>query len=134
MSPFTSLDSTRPLALVAEDDPAVRFTLCEILKSAGFRTEAVCDGTAALERCGREEDRPAVVFLDLQMPGCGGLTFLRRRKESAWVALPVVVVTGVQDPHIRREVRQLGAVALLSKPFEPAAIVEGAQAALRSRG
>ena len=59
-----------PLILVAEDEPAIRETLCDELSAAGYRTVSAADGGDALLRF--ESDAPDLVLTDLAMPGMSG--------------------------------------------------------------
>ena len=100
-----------PLILVVDDEPTVR---------ALFRTALACGGYATREAATAEEAiallgeglRPAGVFLDLRMPGSGGLGFLLHlRAMPRGQRLPVAVITGDSslDPTTRSAVESLGA-------------------------
>jgi signal transduction histidine kinase/CheY-like chemotaxis protein len=78
--------------LVVDDDPLTRDMLRRILSKRGWSvTEAAC-GSDAISALGRT--RPAVVVLDLMMPGMDGFEVLdTMRRETGWRDIPVVVVT-----------------------------------------
>src|SRR5687768_15302385 len=81
------------LVLIAEDDMANRALLARLLERAGYRSIAVADGRDAL-RAAMEED-PALVLLDIGLPGLSGLDVCRRlRADPRTVALPIILVTG----------------------------------------
>jgi diguanylate cyclase (GGDEF)-like protein len=86
----------KPFALIVEDDRAVSALLRHILDMAGFHTEAVFNGQAALERLRRCQ--PDLVSLDLNLPGVSGNQILRQIRQDRRLAdTKVVVVTG--DAH-----------------------------------
>ena len=78
------------------------------------------------------EDSDGCIVLDINMPGMGGLDFLRmlRRRESP---LCVVVLTATQTPRLEELVLEFGASAFLAKPVREAALVEALRAALARR-
>ena len=119
--------SATPLIMVVDDEPDVRDVLEEILVQQGFTVISAEDGAAALERFARE--RPALVFLDLEMPRLGGMKALPelRRLDPA---VAVVIVTAYGDTRAVVEAMRLGAYDYLTKPFVPEDIVQTARRAL----
>ena len=102
-----------PAVLIVEDDPLVAEAAAAAIGSAGYR--AICAGDAwqALEALERE--RPAVMLVDLFLPGMSGSELLRVVKASpAWSRVPRIIMTGTNDPMIR--VRE--DVAVLYKPLD----------------
>lgn len=96
--------------LVVEDDAETRDALVGVLREAGFPVLASDEGRKALELA--SVMRPAVVVLDLTMPGMDGREFLARRKELASVQrIPVIVVTGEATGGIVAD-------AVLAKPLD----------------
>ncbi|HEX6015008.1 MAG TPA: response regulator [Geminicoccaceae bacterium] len=82
----------RAEVLVVDDDPLAREVLRRPLARAGWGVGEAADGREALARLARS--RPAVVLLDLMMPGMDGFEVLERmRGEEAWRGIPVVVVS-----------------------------------------
>ncbi len=99
--------------LVIEDDPGIRETLSDFLRSEGFSVDLARDGAEGLERVAAR--RPDLILVDLLMPGMNGQQFLARlRAEAATRSLPVVLMTG------GRPVGETAAAAdvVLEKPFE----------------
>ncbi len=80
------------------------------------------DGKEALAKL---KETPAdLVFIDLNMPVMDGATLLRWIKSSPKLTdLPVVVITSVDNPAKREELKDLGAVEVLSKPIAPAKLM-----------
>jgi DNA-binding response OmpR family regulator len=104
--------------LVIEDDPALRL-LCRVnLELEGFTVRE-----AASIGAGREavaDERPAVVFLDINL---GGFSSDELLDELRAQGIPVVLVSGTTDPEKYRG----RATEVMGKPFEPSALVAAAK-------
>jgi DNA-binding NtrC family response regulator len=99
--------------LIAEDEPAVRFALRELLTDRGFDVVAVESGLAALPHLADVD----VVLTDLAMPGLDGLGLLREARARA-PGLPVIVLTARGSERSAVEAMKAGAHDYLTKPFE----------------
>ena len=102
----------RPV-LIVDDDVATLAVERQLLAESGFRVVEAHDGAEALRMV--QEDPPAVVVLDVQMPGMDGPSFARELRMTL-KRVPLVILTGVPDP--RREADRCNAEAFLSKPFD----------------
>jgi signal transduction histidine kinase/CheY-like chemotaxis protein len=101
--------------LVVEDDPSVQRALQAILENHHYKVKAVFSAEDALEAL--KEWRPALILLDLMLPGLSGNDFLKELKEhEEWSQLPVVVLTAA-DSDSRSEAKLLGAHSVVGKPF-----------------
>jgi len=102
--------------LVVDDDPESRDLLCEVLEANGYlQVEAVGDGLAAREALARDDDCP-IIIADLHMPKESGLDLLRNlRKQNA--KHQIVLMSSFISTTERKLARDLGAYALLDKPF-----------------
>ena len=79
-------------ALVVDDDPESRATLCRLLETNGWSVATASNGRLALEQL--EERRPTVILLDLVMPEMDGFQFVEQlRTRAEWRDLPVIVIT-----------------------------------------
>src|SRR6266567_4485688 len=97
--------------LLVEDDAEASDAVAELLASKGMSVLSADEGRKALELMATW--RPAVVLLDVHMPGMGGREFRRRQLEDPRIArIPVVVITG--DPEAG-----VTASRTLQKPFTP---------------
>ncbi|MBN1609033.1 MAG: sigma-54-dependent Fis family transcriptional regulator [Polyangiaceae bacterium] len=108
---------TRPTArvLVVDDDPALLYTLKEILESEGLEVLTARDG---LEGEKAFEDSPVpLVVTDLRMPGLDGIQLLRRLLDRA-AAPKVIVITAHGSERQAVEAMKAGAYDYLRKPFE----------------
>src|SRR5687768_3195551 len=102
--------------LVVDDDPSTRRYLSALLTSLGYEVEDVESGEEALERIGGRRP-PAVVLLDMILPGISGLDVLDRARQEH-PEIPVVVLsTEAQIKTVVDAVRR-GASDYLTKPFE----------------
>jgi CheY-like chemotaxis protein len=93
----------RHTVFVADDDEDFRAALADALHADGYDVVAVESGAgvlALLERAAKgRAPKPDLLVLDLLMPNVSGLELLQKlRKSSRWGALPVLVVTGLNDP------------------------------------
>lgn len=111
---MTETTSFAGLRLVlADDDATSRRVLTHILKHAGFHVTAVEDGNEAVAAV---DDRTAVVVLDVNMPGCDGLSALEQLRARGCTA-PVLMVSALRDTKDAVRAMRLGAFDYLGKPF-----------------
>ncbi len=100
--------------LVVDDSPDMRRYLRLLLELDRYQVETAGDGSEALRRLD-EGCTPAVVLLDLQMPGLNGLRTLRRMRKR-YPDLKVIICSGEDNPRKLRLAAALGAQAHLTKP------------------
>ncbi|GAA2515461.1 response regulator [Pilimelia columellifera] len=106
------------LILAADDDPSAREILTRILTADGHKVETVGDGETALREIRRI--RPDLILTDVDMPLINGFLLCDEvRHDGELRHTPVVLVTGVVNPGDHRAA-QVGADAVLVKPFTPA--------------
>jgi len=108
----------RPV-LVVDDDEATRSAERAVLTEDGFRVIEARDGAEAMRQI--QADPPALIVLDIQMPGVDGPSFARELR-MALRHVPLVVLTGVDDP--KHEADRCNAEAFLSKPFNAPELVK----------
>jgi CheY-like chemotaxis protein len=101
--------------LVVEDDIPTQHAVQRILLSEGWEPWPAIDGLEALERLRKE--LPAVILLDLMMPGMDGFSFLAEKQlNPAWVDTPVIVLTARDlSPQDRERLRGAQVAAVLQK-------------------
>jgi DNA-binding response OmpR family regulator len=115
-----------PGILLIEDEQDIREFMQAGLEDAGLAVTAVADGEQALT-CATAH-RPAVVVLDMRLPGMTGEDVAGRLRAVLGAALPIVVVTAVADPQERTE--RAGGLLYLRKPFEIDELVTAVRAVL----
>lgn len=113
---------TRGRILVVEDHPLNRELVVDLLEAAGYTVLQAEDGTGLLERVRRE--RPALIILDLQLPGLDGFTLLGQLKaEPATADIPVLVTTAYAQPEEQARARQAGCAGYFTKPLDAQALI-----------
>src|SRR5262245_45380092 len=103
-----------------DDDEAVLASVKAVLSLYGHRVACYSSAEEFLEEASLED--PGCVVTDLQMPEVSGVE-LQRRLLAAHSPLAVVVVTGVADVPTAVTMMERGAVTLLEKPYDHAALL-----------
>ncbi len=98
--------------LIVDDEVAVRSTMSEYLKNAGYYPETVSCAEEALEALGKE-DFPVVVT-DIMLPAMGGLELTKLIKRDT--TSDVIVITGYSDDFSYEEAINIGASDFVIKP------------------
>jgi len=102
-------EAGRPV-LVVDDDEGTRDRLRTMLTRAGWAATEAADGRTALQHVAAA--RPAVILLDLMMPGMDGFAVLKElRNNPDWASIPVIVVTAMDMTQADRD--RLGPQAAL---------------------
>lgn len=102
-----------PLALIVEDDADLSNIFATALRKAGYQPEVIGNGSVANERLTVTE--PALVVLDLHLPGMDGLEILRNIRADARLSKTKVMVVSA-DALMTEEARQLADKTLM-KPI-----------------
>jgi chemosensory pili system protein ChpA (sensor histidine kinase/response regulator) len=105
-----------PLVLVVDDSITVRRVTQRLLKREGYRVALANDGLQALERL--QEEVPAVVLSDIEMPRMDGFDLARNiRADAKLRGLPIIMITSrIAEKH-REHARELGVDHYLGKPY-----------------
>jgi len=102
---------SRPILIVDDDDDTLAAERA-VLVDEGFAVREAHNGAEALVAL--EADPPAMIVLDVQMPGVDGPTFARQLR-ARLRHVPLVILTAAADP--KREADRCNAEAYLRKPF-----------------
>ena len=113
--------------LVVDDDPTVTEVVVRYLEHDGFAVDAVANGLDAVAHA--DEAMPALVVLDIMLPGLDGLEVCRQLPRRAPV--PVIMLTARGDEQDRVAGLELGADDYLGKPFSPRELLARVHAVLR---
>ena len=113
--------------LVVEDEPKLARLLADYLRAAAYEAVIEERGDAALAAV-REHD-PALLLLDLNLPGMDGLSVCRELRKTSDV--PVIMVTARAEEIDRLLGLELGADDYICKPFSPREVVARVRAVLR---
>ena len=109
---------------IVDDDNDVRNALAELLEAEGFSVHGAPNGREALARLRSGGVHPAVILLDLMMPGMDGWDFRSEQmRDPALASVPVVIVSaaGFSPESIRL---QFSPAAYVVKPIERAALLD----------
>jgi DNA-binding NtrC family response regulator len=119
-----------PTVLIIDDDADARATLVDVLTDRGFASALAGDARTGLDLIRRHP--PAIVLLDLDMPGMSGLEALPEIK-AIDPEIPVIILTGeVRVPTVVEAMRR-GAYDYLTKPWRPDELVLRLRRALERR-
>jgi len=117
-----------PLISIVDDDEPLRSSLENLIRSVGFRVQGFSSAEAFLRS--NQVQTTDCLILDVRMPGMSGPRLQRDlRSESA--DLPIIFITAYQNPDVRAQVLEAGAVAFLYKPFYEEDLLGAINAALR---
>ncbi len=116
--------------LVVDDEKSLRYSLKRMFEK-DYRVLIAGDGNAAIEMFKSPENNIDAVFLDVRMPGLGGIEVLRKIKEMSRNT-PVVVMTAFGDSDTAIEAMKEGAFDYVLKPFEYDQIKEVIKKAVKS--
>lgn len=105
--------------LLVEDDPDIQEVAVMALREFGEFTVEVCSsGVQALEAA--PGFGPDIILLDVMMPGMDGPTTLRQlRGQPGMAHVPVIFLTARSQPREVAEYKELGAIEVITKPFDP---------------
>jgi len=102
----------------------------QILRKASFRTTIACDGPTGMQDIWK--NRPALVVLDLMVPGIGGKDMCRRLREDPQTkSIGIILVTALTSEDCRVAGLESGADDILTKPYSPRELVARIHAVLR---
>lgn len=118
----------RPHIIVVEDEGTQRQLLADYLVGQNFRVSAV-DGGAALHRL-VEREAPALVLLDVGLPGDDGFALARWLREKS-SRVGIIMVTSAADTVDRVVGLETGADDYITKPFEPRELLARVKSVLR---
>ena len=105
--------------LVVDDDPFIRKLVATTLEDvSGFELHEAADGVQALARA--RATRPAIVFLDVDMPLMDGIEACREMRADPLISgATIVMLTAADGDHTQRLAEEAGADLFLTKPFSP---------------
>lgn len=118
------------LILAVDDEASILDLLSFNLEAAGYRAATAATGEDALVICGKE--RPAIVLLDIMLPGIDGMEVCRRLKsDPATADIPIMMLTAKGDELDKVLGLELGADDYMTKPFSVRELIARVKALLR---
>ncbi|OLC15522.1 MAG: hypothetical protein AUH32_03105 [Actinobacteria bacterium 13_1_40CM_66_12] len=109
--------TSEPLILLVEDNASNQLLVRAVLEPAGFRVDVASTASQALEHL--KKRTPALILMDLELPGKDGLSLTRLLKTmSPTTAIPVVAMTAHTSLQSRTDALAAGCAGFISKPID----------------
>jgi two-component system chemotaxis response regulator CheY len=106
------------IILIVDDSQMTRNFYTSLLVSSGYQVETASNGVEGLEKV--LSSQVDVVISDINMPGLDGFEMVRRiREESEFANLPILLISGENDPEEVENGKIAGATGFLVKPINP---------------
>lgn len=121
------LPPVRPAILLVDDDLTLLSVLSRRVARAGYEVMTASSGPAALKQL--TGSWPALLVIDLMMPGMDGFELARRVKQLA--DLPIIILSAVDASEAKVSALELYAEDYVTKPFDPDELVARIQRVLR---
>lgn len=104
--------------LIVDDEPGVRLVCAVNLEAEGLRVLEAADGLDGLEQA--RSELPDLVLTDVKMPGIDGFQLAEKlRRDERTRRIPLIFLSGEEEQACVQRARALGALAYLTKPFDP---------------
>ena len=117
--PPTVAATGRPTILLVDDDPLARVIAKSVLEKKEYAVVEASDGERALDTLA-EHPEVLLAVVDLEMPGMGGRALVRAIRAAPDTAhIPLVVLTGSEDPVLEADLIEDGADDYIRKPLDP---------------
>jgi len=118
--------------LVVEDDSPLCWLLETIMRNT-YEVTVVSNGLDAWSLLS-ERNIPDVIITDLAMPGLDGIELLENLSESGLFRnIPVIILSGDEEPAKRKQCLELGAFGYVIKPFEPRLLLDEVSSAIAAQ-
>lgn len=122
---------TKAYVLVVDDEPDIRGLVREILEDEGY--EVATAESARQARSLLRERRPALVLLDIWMPGDDGISLLKEWAQGGVCPFPVVMISGHGTVETAVEATRHGAIDFVEKPLSMGKLLATVEQALTAR-
>ena len=117
--------------LIIEDEYDTAKVLKKRIEGSGYEVCVAYDsysGSASVKK-----EAPDLVILDLMLPAKGGETVLASMKNDETARdIPVIVVTGITDDKVKKELYEKGVADYIEKPYEPEKLMASIRRILKS--
>jgi FixJ family two-component response regulator len=119
----------RPHAYIAvvDDDESIRESLPDLIRIFGYEAEAFSSAEEFL--ASQRLAETMCLVLDIAMPGMSGIDLQRELAQKAR-KIPIVFITAHGDEQVCQQLRRIGTVECLLKPFTDTALLDALQAVL----
>ena len=125
------MDRSPKRIMLVEDDADIQLiTRLSLEVGGGYEVRVCGSGQDALESVGAY--KPDLILLDMMMPGMDGLATMEALRSLPEVAeTPVIFFTANTQDQMRQDLIRCGALGVIVKPIEPAALLEQIRALWR---
>jgi len=118
----TLVEEKRQSILIVDDDDTLTDVLSRRLQQQGFATMTAHSGRSGLGIA--RSVRPALIVLDLRLPDSDGFAVCEQLADSPETCdIPVIILSGLEQPGILRRCRAAGCHYFLRKPYDPNAML-----------
>lgn len=123
MHPFATYQPQNKKVLIVDDDPQIREIFSRILYNHGYLTETASDGFEAGVKV--VSFKPALVILDLFMPGMDGYEVCGQLKNNPDTShIKILAVTGYDTPENMKRIMDAGTDSYLTKPLDGETLIQ----------
>jgi len=109
----------KAVVAIVEDDPSFRRSVARLLNAYGFDTETYPSAEMFLAG---DVTQAACLVLDIHLGGMSGIA-LAGHMGSAHPEIPIIIITAIDDDGAEAEVRRIGCIAFLRKPFSGESLI-----------
>jgi two-component system cell cycle response regulator DivK len=118
--------------LIVEDNDKNMKLARDILQAKGYATLEAMTGEDGVQMAKRH--LPALILMDIQLPGINGIEALRQlRADPATASIPIIAVTASVMPSHRRDITDAGFDGYIAKPISLKPFVEAVRVGLQGR-
>jgi DNA-binding response OmpR family regulator len=122
----------KSILIVEDEQDVVDLLSLNLRRAGGYHISAASDGVSGLEKA--RQEKPALIILDLMLPGISGLELCKILKSRAETReIPILMLTAKAEEIDRIVGLEFGADDYVTKPFSPREVVLRIQAILRRR-
>jgi FixJ family two-component response regulator len=111
----------RNRVLVVDNDPGILEGLARLLRQHAY--DSILFSSAEAFKNHTDFEAVVCIILDIDLNDGSGIE-LRHRLKAAGVSVPVIYITGNDDPAVRRAAHQSGCIAFHTKPFSAQSLIE----------
>ncbi len=108
--------------LIVEDDPGSLMLATAVLEGDGYEVDGAPSAEVARKVISKR--KPALILMDIGLPGMDGMDFTRELKSrSKTASIPIVALTGLNMPLYERSARAAGCEGYIIKPVSPGVLI-----------
>jgi FOG: EAL domain len=122
--------SNNKMLILVVDDKEINRLLLKAMLSDSYNVCEASNGKEALEQLEKYGTSIKAILLDLIMPVMDGHTFLEEVKKTPHADVPVIVLTGANDPEVEESALKDGASDFITKPYQPTVLKRRLQNAI----